>query len=324
MLLATIKDVAKEAGVAVATVSRVLNNRGYLSDSTRKKVYEAMERLNYKPNEISRSLFRKKSNILGVIVPRVSHPFFSELVGHIEFFAYQAGYKVLICNSYADNGKEREYLEMISSNQVDGFIGAIYTSNSDDYIQPDMPLVTLDINIEGSPYIASDHYKGGEIATNFLIEKGCRNIAHICGDLEIDIIANNRSRAFIDVSKKRNITYVLEQSKLSKFEEYKKTVIRMFEEYPEIDGFFASSDIIAASVIHVAGLNGKRIPEDIKIVGYDDIDMAAMTVPPITTIKQDIEKIGELAVKTLLNKIEGKEVKRENVLPVELIERETT
>nr|WP_298832556.1 LacI family DNA-binding transcriptional regulator [uncultured Planococcus sp.] len=322
--MTTIKDVAKEAGVAVATVSRVLNNRGYLSDSTRKKVYEAMERLNYKPNEISRSLFRKKSNILGVIVPSVSHPFFSELVGHIEYFAYQAGYKVLICNSYADNGKEREYLEMISSNQVDGFIGAIYTSNSDDYIKPDMPLVTLDMNINGLPYITSDHYNGGEIATNFLIDRGCKKIAHICGDLEIDILANNRSKAFINVTKKQNINSVLEESKLSRFDEYKKTVIKMFEEHPEIDGVFASSDIIAASVIHVAGLNGKSIPEDIKIVGYDDIDMAAMTVPPITTIKQDIEKIGELAVKTLLNKIEGKEVTLENILPVELVERETT
>ncbi|MEW9052263.1 MAG: LacI family DNA-binding transcriptional regulator [Neobacillus sp.] len=322
--MATIKDVAKEAGLAVATVSRVLNNRGYISDSTRKKVYEAMERLNYKPNEISRSLFRRKSNILGVIVPRVSHPFFSELVNYIEFYAYQAGYKVMICNSYADSNKERDYLELISSNQVDGFIAAIFTSDSVDYIQPSMPLITVDTRITGVPYIASDHYNGGVMATNLLIESGCKKIAHISGELRMDTLANNRSKAFIDVSVQKNIEYVIEQSKLSTFEEYKKVAIKIFEEHPDVDGIFAGSDIVAASVIHVAGLYGKSIPKDVKIVGYDDIDMAAMTVPTVTTIRQNIEKLGEIAVKTLLDKIEGKEITIENVLPVSLVERETT
>src|SRR5690554_6672535 len=114
--MATIKDVAKEAGLAVGTVSRVLNNRGYISDKARKKVYEAMKRLNYKPNEIARSLYRKKSNILGVIVPLVSHPYFSELVNMIEFYAYEAGYKVLICNSYSNSEKEKSYIELIHRN----------------------------------------------------------------------------------------------------------------------------------------------------------------------------------------------------------------
>jgi LacI family sucrose operon transcriptional repressor len=282
-----------------------------------------MERLNYKPNEIARSLFRRKSNIIGVIVPRVSHPFFSELVNHIESFAYEAGYKVLICNSYADSAKERDYLEMIRSNQVDGFIASIYTSDTSDYIEPGMPLVILDRNIMGIPYIASDHYTGGLLATNLLIEKGCRKIAHISGELGVDILANNRSQAFIDVAREKNIDFVIEQSRLSGFEDYKKVVTKVFQDHPDIDGIFAGSDIIAASIIHVSSLLGKSVPRDLKIVGYDDIDMAAMTVPPLTTIRQDIEKIGQMAVKTLLDRIDEKEVSMENVLPVNLVVRGT-
>ncbi len=323
-MMTNIKDVAKEAGLAVGTVSRVLNNRGYISESTRKKVYDAMDRLNYKPNEIARSLYRKKSNILGVIVPSVSHPFFAELTGYIEFYAYQAGYKVMICNSYADRTKEKDYIELINRNQVDGFIATIYTKDSDEYINSSLPLVTIDRSFDGIPYITSDHYDGGVQATKYLIEKGCRKIAHISGELGITTIANYRSKAFYDVVSQSNVEYVVKEARLSTFEEYKKVAIRLFQEHPDIDGVFASSDIIAASLIHVAGLHNRVVPKDLKIVGYDDIDMAAMTVPPLTSIKQNIQRIGELAVKVLLDKIEGRNVPMDNVLPVTLIERKTT
>ena len=322
--MTNIKDVAKEAGLAVGTVSRVLNNRGYISESTRKKVYDAMERLNYKPNEIARSLYRKKSNILGVIVPSVSHPFFAELTGYIEFYAYQAGYKVMICNSYADRTKEKDYIELINRNQVDGFIATIYTKDSDEYINSSLPLVTIDRSFDGIPYITSDHYDGGVQATKFLIEKGCKKIAHISGELGIATIANNRSKAFYDVVSHSDIEYVVKEAKLATFEEYKKVAIKLFQEHPDIDGVFASRDIIADSLNHVAGLQDRLVPKDLKIVGYDDIDMAAMTVPPLTSIKQNIQRIGELAVKVLLDKIEGRNVPMDNVLPVTLIERKTT
>ena len=106
--MATIKDVAKAAGVTVTTVSRVLNNRGYISEMTRKKVYAAMKDLDYQPNEIARSLYRKKSNIIGLIIPAVSHPFFGEMANYIEFYAYEQGYKILLCNSHLDREKEKK------------------------------------------------------------------------------------------------------------------------------------------------------------------------------------------------------------------------
>ena len=323
--MTTIKDVAKAAGITVTTVSRVLNNRGYISDLTRKKVYEVMEQLNYQPNEIARSLHRSKSNILGIIVPMVSHPFFAELTNYVEFYAYQAGYKVLICNSYSDSIKEKDYIGMINRNQVDGFIICSYTKDTSEYINSSLPIVTIDRDFSnGVPFITSDNYNGGRLATNLLIDKGCKKIAHISGPLEINTSANNRSKAFIDVVLERNIDYVIEQSKVDTLENYKKLAYRIFEEHPDIDGIFAGSDLLAVSLIYVASLLGKNITKDLKIVGYDDIDIASMTIPPLTTIKQSIEKMGQLAVKILIDKIEKKEVSIENVLPVSIVERKTT
>mgnify|MGYP000666386096 CR=1 FL=1 len=322
--MATIKDVAREAGLAVGTVSRVLNNRGYISDSARKKVYEAMERLNYKPNEIARALYRKKSNIIGVVVPMVSHPFFSELVNHIEYYSYEAGYKVLICNSYSDSEKEKKYIELINRNQVDGFIVTTYTQDTSDYINSELPLVTLDRSFDGLPYITSDHYRGGTLATNLLIEKGCKKIAHLSGPLEIDIIANSRSKAFLDVVSEKKVEYIIEQTKLTTFENYKKIVYKFLEKHTDVDGIFCGSDIIATSLIHVANIMDKNVPEELKIIGYDDLDIALMNIPSLTTIRQNIEQIAERAVNVLLDKLEEKEVNMKNVLPVTLVERETT
>src|SRR5690606_7773253 len=129
----TIRDVAERAGVSVTTVSRVLNNRGYISEATRRKVYQAMKELDYQPNEVARSLFRKRSNIIGLIVPTVEHPFFGELTFQVETYAYSRGYKVLVCNSQLNAAKEQEYIGMLRRNQVDGIIMASHTLEVEEY-----------------------------------------------------------------------------------------------------------------------------------------------------------------------------------------------
>lgn len=323
--MATIKDVARVSGVTVTTVSRVLNNRGYISEVTRKKVHDAMEELNYQPNEIARSLFRRKSNFIGLIIPNVAHPFFAELTSYIEYYAYKAGYKILICNSYQDSVKEKDYVQMLKSNQVDGIIMGSHTLDTSDYLTPTLPIVAIDRNLsKGIPFVTSDNYKGGLLATNLLIDKGCRKLAHISGPLELNTPANKRYEAFIDVVTEKKIEYVIKQAKLDIFESYEKLVVKLLSEHPDIDGIFASSDMIAASIIHVANIIGINIPGDLKIVGYDDISLAALIVPTLTSIKQPIELMGELAVKILIDQIEGKVVDMENILPINLIERDTT
>lgn len=323
--MATIKDVAKVAEVTVTTVSRVLNNRGYISEATRNKVYEAMRELNYQPNEVARSLLKKKSNIIGLIVPNVAHPFFGELTNYIEYYAYKENYKVLICNSYEEKEKEKDYIEMLKRNQVDGIIIGSHTLDPSEYLSSKLPIVAIDRDFSMDiPFVTSDNYRGGVLATNLLIDKGCKKIAHISGPLRLSTPANKRYEAFMDVVKERGVNYVVMEEKLDIVENYKKLAYKLFKKHPDIDGVFASSDMIAASLIQVGNELNKKIPEDIKIVGYDDINIASLIVPPLTTIKQPIEDIGKLLIKVLIDKIENREVELENILPITLVKRKTT
>lgn len=325
--MATIKDVAEMAGITVTTVSRVLNNRGYISEKTRQKVKAAMEELDYQPNEIARALFRKKSNLIGLIVPDVAHPFFAELTSNIEYYAYKNGYKILICNSYGDSIKEKDYIDMLKRNQVDGIIMGSHTLEISDYLNLGRPIVSIERCLSDNiPYIASDNYNGGVLATNLLIEKGCKNLAHISGPLTLNTPANKRFQAFIDVATKKHIKHVVVETRLNSFgiEEYEKLIYKLFSDHPDIDGVFASSDIIAACVVNVSNVLGKEIPRDIKVVGYDDINIASLIVPSLTTIRQPIKEIGERAIKSIIDQLEENPVKNEYILPVELIVRRTT
>lgn len=323
--MATIKDVAERAGVTVTTVSRILNNRGSISENTRKKVYAIMEELNYQPNELARALFRKKSNIIGLIIPNVSHPFFAELSNYIESYAYKNGYKVLLCNSYSDIAKEKDYIDMLKRSQVDGIIMGSHSLETSEYVGINLPIVTIDrILSDKIPYISSDNYRGGTLATKLLIDKGCKKIAHISGPLSLNTPANKRYEAFSDVTKKLDIETTLIEIKLDTFDGYKSKIEKLFRDYPDIDGVFASSDIIGATTVIVANSLGKKIPQDLKIIGYDDILNASLIVPALTTIKQPIEEMGKLAVELIIKQIEKEEISMEYILPIKLIERGTT
>ena len=323
--MATIKDVAERAGVTVTTVSRILNNRGSISENTRKKVYAIMEELNYQPNELARALFRKKSNIIGLIIPNVSHPFFAELSNYIESYAYKNGYKVLLCNSYSDIAKEKDYIDMLKRSQVDGIIMGSHSLETSEYVGINLPIVTIDrILSDKIPYISSDNYHGGTLATKLLISKGCKKIAHISGLLSLNTPANKRYEAFSDVTKKLDIETTLIEIKLDTFDGYKSKIEKLFRDYPDIDGVFASSDIIGATTVIVANSLGKKIPQDLKIIGYDDILNASLILPALTTIKQPIEEMGKLAVELIIKQIEKEEISMEYILPIKLIERGTT
>lgn len=325
--MANIKDVAERSGVTVTTVSRVLNNRGYISEATRQKVYKAMEELNYQPNEIARALLKRKSNLIGLLIPDVSHPFFAELTKYIEYYAYKNGYKILLCNSYQESKKEKDYVDMLKRNQVDGIIMGSHTLEISEYLNLSLPIVAIDRFLSKDiPCIASDNYNGGVLATELLIEKGCRKLAHISGPLSLNTPANQRCTAFEDTAIERNIPYIVTETKLNNFnkEEYEKLILKLFKDHPDIDGIFASSDLIATCIIKIANALGKSIPKDLKVVGYDDIAMASLIVPPLTTIKQNTKEIAKISIENILNQINGKKFNLETMLPIELIQRKTT
>jgi len=322
----TIKDVAATAGVTVTTVSRYLNKRGYISEATGAKIERVIKELNYVPNEIARSLFRQKSSIIGVIIPTAIHPFFGELLAAIEGSASAAGYKILFCESRLERGKEKGYVEMLKRHKVDGIIMGSHTLEVDEYCDLGMPLVTIDRKIdERIPYIASDNREGGRLATLHLIEKGCTKLAHICGNLSLDMLSNQRCEAFLEEARKGSAEPVVIQTNIDVFDfsQYSALVNGLFDEHPDIDGVFAS-DLKAAHVIQACARRGRRVPEDVKVVGYDDVLMASLLTPRLTTIHQPIEAIGEQAVRIILARIAGEEVPMTNVFPVSLVERDST
>lgn len=325
--MTTQKDVAEKAGVTVTTVSRVINNRGYIAEKTRKKVYQVMDELNYRPNAVARSLSKKKSKIIGVILPTVNHPFFSKLLLYIEEYAYQHDYKIMLCNSKLDSAKEKDYINMLRAQQVDGIFLASHTLDIASEMKVDLPILTFDRKIESLPYISADNYQGGKIAAEHLIEKGCSNLAYIGGSLELDLLSNQRYQALKElVSKRAELKLRDFQCELNSFDrqEYQKLAAEIFSEYREVDGIFASSDLIAAVVIKEAQKNGFKIPEDLKVIGYDDLEIAKLYSPEITTIRQPVEEIARNVMELLLDSIAGKKIAAENILDVELIRREST
>lgn len=325
--MATLKDVARETGLTVTTVSRVLNNRGYISEETRQKVYDAMKKLNYRPNEVARSLTKKSTNTIGVIVPHIRHPYFSELISNLENEASKRGYKIILCNSQEKVNKEREYLEMCSRNRVAGIVLCSASVAVEEFDGSNIPLITIERYIEnGTAEIECDNRQGGKLAAEHLIECGCRNLLHISGVFETAMPADERANGFIEVCEKAGVVHTEIATNSYQYNnlEYHDLLEEAILTNRDIDGIFASSDLIAAQVLQVCAKLGIRVPEDIKLVGFDDVNISSVTTPRITTIHQPIKEIAELTMDLLVSAEEGKTVAKRSLLPVCLVKREST
>lgn len=322
--MVTIRDVAKRANVSVATVSRVLNNKGYISDQSRKKVKEAMEKLNYRPNAVARTLYSKSSRMLGLIMPDITNPFFPELAKAVEDKAYEHGYTVVFCNTDGDILKEEKYLEVLAQNYIDGIILTTNQSDLPVYDSITIPIVALDRHAkENIPTVVSENEEGANNATTHLIKCGCKFIAHIRGPQSL-ITSEARVKGFLSATNDSNIKSIIKESAFN-IQESEKVATQMMKENPNIDGIFASSDVVAAGVIKAVNNLGLAIPRDIQIVGFDGIPMGQMLTPTLTTVKQPIYDMGALVVELLLKKIEKKEmVQSYYKLPTDLIIGETT
>ncbi len=325
--MATLKDVAAECGLAVTTVSRVLNNRGYISDETREKVYAAMDKLNYKPNEVARSLSKKTTNTIGVIVPHIRHPYFSEMISNIENAASKKGYKIMLCNSKGRNNKEKEYLDMCTSNRVAGIILFSAGVAVQEFTDSRIALVTVERFVEnGTAAVECDNRQGGELAAQHLIDSGCKRLLMVSGVSENSMPADDRALGFADVCENNNVSYKIVSTSIGQYNslDYHDLLEGAIGVYENIDGVFASSDLIAAQVLQVCEKLERKVPEDVKIVGFDDVMISQITNPPITTIHQPIKEMAVTAVDMVIAASEGKTVPKRTLLPVTLVKREST
>ena len=180
--MASIRDVAKLAQVAPSTVSLVLNNKGYVSEASRKKVLDAIEKLNYVPNELARNLYRNSTNIIGIIVPDVAHPFFGAFIGALEIALYKYNYKIMVCSTIERENAEHEIVDMLRRQMIDGIIMGCHSLEVDLYDNVNKPIVAFDRIINNKiPIIRSDHEKGGRLAAQAMLKAGCKYPLQITG-----------------------------------------------------------------------------------------------------------------------------------------------
>ena len=322
----SIREVAKLAGVSPATVSRVINGTANVDEDKKKRVLEVVEETGFKPNLVARSLFKKSSKMIGVILPNTSNSFFTEIIEYIESEAFVQGYKIVICYSNNDSKKEIDNLNMLVSMNADGIILLANDINIRDYLKNiKIPIVVVDRSLDSKnelTQILSDHYKGGVLATEHLIECGCKNIVNMNGPMNLSS-AKSRYDAYYDTCKKHDLEVNSVDSDYD-FESGIKSTEELLRRFPNVDGIIASNDIVAISVYKVLSKKGFRIPKDIMIIGFDNIRLSSIVTPEITTIEQPIEKMGIQAVKSIVNFKNDLDVDDKYVFDIKLIKRETT
>ncbi len=320
-----LEDVAELAQVSKTTVSRVLNNRGYISQETKDKVYHAMQKLNYQPNSAARQLYQQKTNIIGLLFPTVANPFFGELIFELEKRLYDKGYIVIIGNSMNNPEKERHYISQLLSNQIDALIVGTHNIGIEQYNNRNLPIVAIDrVMNEDIPDIRSDNLNGGIIATERLIQQGARHIIHTNGPIDVNTPANLRQTGYEQTMHKHGlspVTYTVDFS--LGYEEKSAIFNRIFQEHPNVDGIFASNDTDAIQIYHLAQVLGKRIPDDLKLIGYDGTQLMRYMHPYLTTIIQPISQIADKAIDILEQRIHNKATHQEYIFPVELHEGTT-
>ncbi|RJE87597.1 LacI family transcriptional regulator [Paenibacillus sp. 1011MAR3C5] len=324
--MTSIKDVARIAGVSVATVSRVLNDKGYVGQRTREKVEKAIKETSYKPNEVARSLFKKRSSTIGLIVPDIMNPFFTELARAVEDMATKLGYNVILCNSDGNRDKEQAYLDVLKQQYVNGIIVSSNTLTAQQVEELNIPVVSIDREIsKGLPTIVVENKKGAMMATRYLQSKGCKNIGHIRGSYGV-VNAEERYEGYKEVVASEpwfKESYVVNgnydmQSSIAATAE----LLRL---HPEIDGIFAANDIMAIGALKVAHQLGKKVPEELAVIGFDGIKLSTVMTPELTTIVQPIYKLGEVSAEMLINLMEQQPIENTYYkLDVELIERNST
>jgi len=326
-LAATIKDVAKLAGVSTATVSIVINEKAErISEKTKNDVLEAIEKLGYKPNYAARSLVSSQSFTVGLIVPEITNPFFAELARNLENHLHQAGYITFLCNSGEDLALEARYIDSLVRRSIDGLIICGLTEESKAMLpslkQRSIPYLILDNRRMQSDFsIRIDDFDGGSQVAEHLLSLNHEVYAFV-GDFSGYQNLHRRYEGFADVLQKAGKRVLLFESELTK-KGGQGVAKQIFDS--KATAVFCSNDLIAVGIYEQAHLHNIRLPEDLSIAGFDDISFAEILSPKLTTIKQPLENMSKIAVNHLLNMIRDETyVFDTEILPVELLIRDST
>lgn len=311
----TIYDVAREAGVSMATVSRVVNGNPNVKPSTRKKVLEAIERLGYRPNAVARGLASKKTTTVGVIIPDISSIFFAELARGIEDIATMYKYNIILCNSDQNKAKEIHLINTLLEKQVDGIVfmgGKITEEHIEEFKRSPVPIVlaaTIDTN-RIIPSVNIDYKQAVIDAIEKLIEQGHERIGMLSGPLENPIDGYEKFAGYREALERAGLSFREELVVVGDYS-YDSAIEAMdtflaLEEKPT--AIFAATDEMALGIIHAAQDKGYHIPDDFEVIGFDNTRLAEMVRPTLSTVVQPIYDIGAVSMRLLTKYMNKEEV----------------
>ncbi|NIG16695.1 ribose operon transcriptional repressor RbsR [Pantoea sp. Cy-640] len=323
------KDVARLAGVSTSTVSHVINNNRFVSEQVRDRVEQAIRELNYAPSALARSLKIKQTRTIGMLLTASSNPFYSEVVRGVENSCYERGYSLILCNTEGDEERMNRSLETLMQKRVDGLLLMCTETHlpSADILNryPSVPMVMMDwAPFEGRGDIIQDNaLLGGELATQYLIDRGYTRIACIAGPLD-KTPARLRLDGFHQAMAASGLAvppgYVVDGD--FEFQGGFNAMNQLLALDPPPQAVFTSNDAMAVGVYHALYQAGLRVPQDMAVMGYDNIELARYLTPPLSTIHQPKDELGELAIDTLIHRMSDPDASQQTlVLTPELVER---
>lgn len=326
----TIYDVARLAGVSTATVSRALNGTGKIAPATSASIDAAVRQLGYRPNTVARSLVTKSTQTIALLLPDIANPFYAALVSGIQQRALAAGSTMLLCTTEGDPEREEQYLSLLRAKQVDGVLvdGLVLPPERiADFVREGLPIVCLDRDIDSTsvPLVQVDNRLGARLATEHLLSLGHRRIAHVAGAPGLRI-SEERVAGYGAALAARGLERDPALVATGSFtEEGGYEAARTLLAASSPTAVFAANDLSALGVMHAIAESGRRVPDDVSVVGFDDLRLAGHTTPPLTTVHQPAFEIAQRATQLLLDLAGGREVpQRLHLLAPELVVRGST
>ncbi len=329
--MATIKDVARIAGVSTTTVSHVINKTRFVAEATQERVNKAVEELNYAPSAVARSLKCNTTRTIGMLVTQSTNPFFAEVVDGVESYCYRQGYTLILCNTGGIYEKQRDYIRMLAEKRVDGIL--VMCSDLTEELRgmldshADIPKVIMDWGPESShaDKIIDNSEEGGYLATKYLIDNGHTDIACLSGHLDklacIERIAGYK-RALKEADIDFQEDHVIEGNFECDMAVVAADKIIAMDKRPT--AVFCFNDTMALGLLSRLQEKGIRVPEDVSVIGYDNIEMSGYFSPPLTTVHQPKRRVGKTAFEILLERIKDKEHdKRVFEMHPEIVERQS-
>jgi len=328
----TLRDIAKQAGVSTTTVSRALNNKDDINPSTKKRILKIVKQMGYTPNALARGLKIKKTGTIGVVIADISDPFFAPIVKGIEKIARKEGYHLILCDTDEDYQIEREALRTLIEKRVDGFLITPAQTNFEDIIELKkrrLPFVLLgrhfNFELLETDYVATDDIKGAFWATSYLIKKGHRRILFINGPSYISSAKERLAgykRALLEAGVEINESLIREGG--IKMEDGYRIMKEELERGFCFTAVFAYSDFVALGVMKALKEAHLKIPRDVAVVGYDDVDVDSFLEVPLTTVRIPKYQLGMEGFKLLKKKMTGEnDFPQRVILPTELVIRKS-